>query len=60
MQLCRYKNDLLLYKLEKSKLPKIDWIDLNFQQSCNRREQTFKFFGTKNFRVGGNNYTLAI
>ena len=53
-QMCIYKHALLLYKLLKTEIPSLDWIDLNFQQSFNQREQTFKFFSTNNYRVGCN------
>ena len=53
-QMCIYKHALLLYKLLKIEIPSLDWIDLNFQQSFNQREQTFKFFSTNNYRVGCN------
>ena len=34
---------LLLYELINSEIPKLDWIDLNFQQSYCARDNKFNF-----------------
>ena len=54
-QMCLYKQLLTLYKLIATRIPKLDWIDLNFQQSFNERDPNFRFYSTNNYRVGGNN-----
>ena len=54
-QMCLYKQSLTLYKLIATRIPKLDWIDLNFQQSFNERDPNFRFYSTNNYRVGGNN-----
>ena len=54
-QMCVYKQAMVLYKLIETQSPIADWIDLNHQQSFNRRDTYFKFFRLNNYRVGCNN-----
>ena len=54
-EMCLYKHALLLYKIIKFKIPQLDWIDLNFQQTFTSRSETFKFFKTNNYKIGCNN-----
>ena len=54
-QMCVYKQAMVLYKLIETQSPIADWIDLNHQQSFNRRDTYFKFFSINNYRVGCNN-----
>ena len=53
-EFCNYKHALLLYKLIHTELPKLDWIDLNFQQTLGARCKSFNFFKRNNYRVGEN------
>ena len=50
--MCAYKLALLLYKLIQIEIPKLDWVDINFQQSYTSRNNKFEFFGTNIYRVG--------
>ena len=49
-----YKHALLLHKLIHTEIPTLDWIDLNFQQTFNRRSTTVNFVKTNRFKVGEN------
>ena len=49
-----YKHALLLHKLVQTEIPNLDWIDLNFQQTFNRRTTTVNFVKTNRYRVGEN------
>ena len=54
MEMCNYKQALLLYKLLNNEIPQSDWIDLNFQQNFNSRIGTFNFVKANNYKVGNN------
>ena len=54
-KMCVYGQVMVLYKLIETQSPIADWIDLNHQQSFNRRDTYFKFFRLNNYRVGCNN-----
>ena len=53
-QMCDYKHALQLYKLISLETPKVDWVDLNFQQVFSGRSRTFNFAKTNNYKVGLN------
>ena len=53
-QMGNYKLALLLYKLLNEEIPNINWLDANFQQNLNARNNTYKFFKTNNYKVGDN------
>ena len=53
-QMCDYKHVLQLHKLINLEIPKVDWVDLNFQQVFSVRSRTFNFTRTNNYRVGLN------
>ena len=54
-QMCNYKLALLLYKLINERIPYLDWMDLNFQQTFNSRQYNFNFYSINTYRVGCNN-----
>ena len=53
-QMCIYKHATVLCKMIETRIPILDWTDLNFQQSFNGHDPNFNFFSTSTYRVGGN------
>ena len=53
-KMCDYKHALQLYKLFSLEIPKVDWVDLNFQQVFSGRAWTFNFGKINNYKVGLN------
>ena len=49
-----YKHALLLHKLIHTEIPTLDWIDLNFQQTFNRRSTSVNFVKNNRFKIGEN------
>ena len=54
MSIVLQKHALLLHKLVQTEIPNLDWIDLNFQQTFNRRTTTVNFVKTNRYKVGEN------
>ena len=53
-QMMRYKHAILLYKTYNETTQTKNWLTLNFQQSFNNRNNTFRVFSTNNYKVGQN------
>ena len=51
---CNYKHCLLLYKLFNTRIPKLDWLDLNFQMINTSRQMYFECQNKSNYKVGNN------
>ena len=49
-----YKHALLLFKLYNSKIPSLEWMYLNFQQTLTSRQSLFKTMKNNKLRVGNN------
>ena len=54
-QMCNNKHAILFYKLISTEIPQLDWLDLNFQQYFNQRDQTYKIFKANTYKEGCNN-----
>ena len=53
-QMMEYKLAIQLYKLYNSETMNDDWLDLNFQQTFNHRNNYAKFFDNSRIRIGKN------
>ena len=53
-QMMAYKHALLLFKLYNSKIPSLEWMYLNFQQTLTSRQSLFKTMKNNKLRVGNN------
>ena len=53
-QLIIYKHSILLHKIYNSQSPKMDWIDLNFNQTFNTRQIYFRTTKSNNHIIGNN------
>ena len=51
-QFCIYKHSLLLHSIYNLKTPPQEWINLNFNQMFNRRENNFKVYDNSNYKIG--------
>ena len=49
-----YKHSLQLHKLYNSDEPSEDWLDLNYQQNFNARQNNFQVVDTARLKVGRN------
>ena len=49
-----YKHSILLHKLYNLHSPKLDWVDLNFNQTFTSRQTTFNTIKSNNFLIGNN------
>ena len=54
MQMMTYKHSLQLHKLYNSNMQSNDWLDLNFQQNFNARQNHFQIIDTSRLKVGKN------
>ena len=54
MSMMRYKHSLELYKLYNGSDDRKDWIDLNFQQNFNNRNNFINVFENSRLKVGRN------
>ena len=54
MSMMRYKHSLELYKLYNGSNDRKDWIDLNFQQNFNNRNNFINVFENSRLKVGRN------
>lgn len=53
-QMSNYKLALTLFTLFNSQEPSADWVDLNFQQTFNQRNDKLTFFSTAKYKIGQN------
>ena len=53
-EFCNYKLCLLMYKLYNEKIPKKEWLNLNFQIVTTTRQRFFEVQNDSNFKVGNN------
>ena len=53
-QIMEYKHSILLYKIYNLQTPKLDWIDLNFNQLLSSREKFFNFVKSSHSKTGNN------
>ena len=53
-QLIIYKHSILLHKIYNTQIPKMDWIDLNFNQTFNTRQIHFRTTKSNNHIIGNN------
>ena len=53
-QFLMYKHSLLLYNVYNNHTPPTDWMDINFNQNFNSRDQNFRVFNNSNYKVGKN------
>ena len=51
---CMYKHCLMLYKLIDSRIPRMDWLDLNFQMLNGSRQKFFECQSRSNYKIGNN------
>ena len=51
-QFCMYKHSLVLHSIYNLKTPPQEWINLNFNQTFNRRENNFKVYDNSNYKIG--------
>ena len=49
-----YKHAIQLFKLHNSTNMSDDWVELNFQQNYNGRNEKLQIFTTSNYKVGQN------
>ena len=49
-----YKHSLLLFRVFNGKIPKMDWIDLNFQMLNTSRQKLFEVQNYSNYKIGSN------
>ena len=53
-QFCIYRHCLLLHKVFNDSIPKVDWLDLNFQMINTRRQNYFEILNHSVYKVGNN------
>ena len=53
-QITSYKHALLLHEIYNENSMSINWINLFFNQQCNSRTNTVKFFNTSSYKIGNN------
>ena len=53
-QFCIYRHCLLLHKVFNDSIPKVDWLDLNFQMVNTSRQTSFEIQNHSFYKVGNN------
>ena len=51
-QMMKYKLAIQLYKIYNSDTMNVDWLDLNFQQNFDHRNNLVNFFDNSRMRIG--------